>query len=248
MYKKIATLCSLALFAAAVPMVSYATPVTPIAVVTLDLKSTDGSIYPYDFNITNGSKTTDDVALSCLNDTRSVYVGETWSADEYSLSSLTAGLGLSGTVDSGQTTVRQLDEQAFLDQLYSNTTSGDHTVVLNNVDVSLDNQDVQDAIWDLQDSSDYSKLDSLQKALVGDAIGFIGSSGDTSSFLSQFDVYIPASGYCSGEQQQFLQFTPNGANGLPPITPEPSSLALLGTGILGAAGLFRKRMAARNQA
>jgi hypothetical protein len=149
----------------------------------------------------------------------------------YNLGSLT------GTVDFGQTTATELDEQAFLDEYYSSS-AGSHTVVINGVNVTLDNNDIQQTIWHIQDSS--VSLDSLQKTLLADATNFIGSSLDNSTFLSAFDVYIPASQGTRNnpEPQEFMQYTP-------PVvvpTPEPSSLLLLGSGILGAAGLFYKRM------
>jgi type II secretory pathway pseudopilin PulG len=232
MYKKIATLCSIALFAAAVPAVSYA------GTVTLTLESTSSGIYPYVFNVKNGSVVTTGVDLSCLNDTRSVTIGETWTVTEIDLA------GLVGKVDANQTTATQLDEQAFLDQYYS-TSASNHTVKIDGVNLTFDNNDIQKAIWDIQDTGDYSKLSSVEKSLVSDATSFIGSSGDNSTFLAQFDVYIPTSGAGSGEPQQFMRYTPGGTSGgLPPVTPEPSSLALLGTGIVGAAGFLRKRIVA----
>jgi hypothetical protein len=220
MMKKTLTLCSIVLLASAAA--SHAT--------TLQFESAPNSpIYPYNMSL-NGSSTY--IAMSCLNADRGLPNGS-WNVVMYNLGTLT------GTVDFGQTTATELDEQAFLDEFYSSS-AGNHTVVINGVNVTLDNNDIQQTIWHIQDSS--VSLDSLQKTLLADATSFIGSSLDNSTFLSAFDVYIPTTAppKCGPdtEPQEFMQYTP-------PVvapTPEPSSLTLLDSGILGAAGLFYKRI------
>jgi hypothetical protein len=67
----------------------------------------------------------------------------------------------------------------------------------------------------------------------------------TSSLMSQLDWISPPS-TTEGHGKDFETTYKQGLVGLPdpPAVPEPGTLSLLGTGILGAAGLLRRRMSA----
>jgi hypothetical protein len=197
----------------------------PAAADTLTLVSNGGQIdsgeyvYPYNFSINGSSNLT---PLMCLQLARTVSIGESWNVTE-------SGIPL----DSSQTSI---DYRALA--ILTFEAEGD----LGGFSLG----DYQYAVWSVFDPTDMvgnpgytPEAQALSAAALAAAVS--GNPSNLPGFsYSNFVVYTPTSdttGWTNGIPQEFL------GNVAP--TPEPSSLLLLGTGVLGLAGIMgRKRVKA----
>jgi hypothetical protein len=140
-------------------------------------------------------------------------------------------------ITSGETWTVNVESIAAAGAVDGDTTQYEEDAWLYSQMNGSNDADVQLAVWAIFDPTDAhgnSGWDSNAAMLASNAITAIGSLPP--SFFDSFVVYIPTgdqTGWTDGIPQRFMGPAP---------TPEPSSLALFGTGLLGAVGILKRKM------